>query len=135
MFTVTLFGSRQENLLCLMSNALKYSDRGAIISLHIRVLPASAANEAALTATVDIANDVEMGAAPLAMGALASPAADTMGMVEFAVADTGIGVPDGKKGQLFQPFAQAQRLAGGTGLGLYSLAKRVEVRVSHVTSL
>jgi hypothetical protein len=68
------------------------------------------------------------------VGASASSAADTMAMVEFAVADTGIGVPAGKKGQLFQPFAQTQRLAGGTGLGLYSLAKRVEVRVRHVTS-
>ena len=27
---------------------------------------------------------------------------------------------------LFTPFKQAQRLAGGTGLGLYSLAKRME---------
>ena len=28
--------------------------------------------------------------------------------------------------ELFSPFKQAQRLAGGTGLGLYSLAKRME---------
>lgn len=27
---------------------------------------------------------------------------------------------------LFSPFKQTQRLAGGTGLGLYSLAKRLE---------
>ena len=42
------------------------------------------------------------------------------------VQDTGIGIPQETMDELFSPFKQAQRLAGGTGLGLYSLAKRVE---------
>ena len=42
------------------------------------------------------------------------------------VSDTGIGVPDHMKKTLFRPFNQTQKMAGGTGLGLYSLAKRVE---------
>ena len=44
----------------------------------------------------------------------------------FQVADTGIGMSDEAMQSLFNPFKQTQRLAGGTGLGLYSLAKRVE---------
>lgn len=47
-------------------------------------------------------------------------------MIRITVEDTGIGIPDDVKCNLFQPFAQAQRFAGGTGLGLYSLAKRID---------
>ncbi len=48
--------------------------------------------------------------------------------IRFDVEDTGIGMSSEAMGQLFSPFRQAQRLAGGTGLGLYSLAKRVEAQ-------
>jgi CheY-like chemotaxis protein len=44
----------------------------------------------------------------------------------FEIDDHGIGVNREQMKVLFNPFKQAQRLAGGTGLGLYSLAKRVE---------
>jgi CheY-like chemotaxis protein len=46
--------------------------------------------------------------------------------LHFEIEDHGIGVDHEKMKILFNPFKQAQRLAGGTGLGLYSLAKRVE---------
>eukprot|EP01040_Poterioochromonas_malhamensis_P006288 gene6288-biopygen1120 len=44
----------------------------------------------------------------------------------FEVVDTGIGMSEEAMKTLFNPFKQTQRLAGGTGLGLYSLAKRIE---------
>jgi len=45
----------------------------------------------------------------------------------FEVEDDGVGVPEENRALLFQPFQQqAQRIEGGTGLGLYSLSKRVE---------
>ena len=47
-------------------------------------------------------------------------------MIRLTVEDTGIGIPDDVKKNLFQPFSQAQRFAGGTGLGLFSLAKRID---------
>jgi CheY-like chemotaxis protein len=43
------------------------------------------------------------------------------------VEDEGIGINDEKKSTLFKPFQQTMRLAGGTGLGLFSLSKRIEV--------
>jgi CheY-like chemotaxis protein len=44
----------------------------------------------------------------------------------FEVIDEGIGMNEDAMNSLFSPFRQNQRLAGGTGLGLYSLAKRIE---------
>eukprot|EP00981_Chlorochromonas_danica_P008450 scaffold2193_cov179-Ochromonas_danica.AAC.29 len=46
--------------------------------------------------------------------------------VRVEVADEGIGLSEDAMAHLFQPFKQAQRLAGGTGLGLFSLSKRME---------
>lgn len=47
---------------------------------------------------------------------------ETLLLIE--VEDTGIGLSTQAMSRLFEPFQQAQRMAGGTGLGLYSLAKR-----------
>jgi signal transduction histidine kinase len=52
-----------------------------------------------------------------------APSNDTL-LVE--VCDQGVGVSEEMRGKLFRPFAQAQRRAVGTGLGLYSLALRVQ---------
>jgi CheY-like chemotaxis protein len=45
-------------------------------------------------------------------------------MVE--VIDDGIGISEEMQQTLFKPFKQAMRRAGGTGLGIYSMSKRVE---------
>ena len=42
------------------------------------------------------------------------------------VEDHGVGVSSEIQSTLFRPFKQAQRLTGGTGLGLFSLYKRIE---------
>ena len=47
--------------------------------------------------------------------------------VHIEVEDSGIGVSPDKAVSIFQPFGQGKRQAGGTGLGLFSLAKRMEV--------
>ena len=47
-------------------------------------------------------------------------------MIRIEIEDSGIGISEDMMSNLFNPFKQAQRLAGGTGLGLYSLAKRIE---------
>jgi CheY-like chemotaxis protein len=44
----------------------------------------------------------------------------------FEIEDHGTGIKEEMKDLLFNPFSQAQQHAGGTGLGLFSLAKRIE---------
>eukprot|EP01040_Poterioochromonas_malhamensis_P005977 gene5977-biopygen1029 len=91
----------QENILCLLSNAVKYSTGGEVtIAVYLTKM-----EKADLTTSTNVPSDRDNSLLP---------------------ADTGIGMSAEAMGQLFSPFKQAQRLAGGTGLGLYSLAKRVE---------
>jgi signal transduction histidine kinase len=47
-------------------------------------------------------------------------------MIRITVEDHGIGISKKARKSLFAPYKQAQRMAGGTGLGLYSLLKRIE---------
>ncbi len=95
----------QENILCLLSNAVKYSNHGkAIVKVSI------------------LRKKMKLCSRESSSSGKGIPPSYLL----FEVEDNGIGVPDDLKPALFQPFKQAQRLAGGTGLGLYSLAKRIE---------
>ena len=51
--------------------------------------------------------------------------------LKFEVEDSGIGISEENRINLFHPFQQAQRSAGGAGLGLYSLSKRIECMRGH----
>lgn len=93
----------QENLLCLLSNASKYSDSGTV------------------TVSLTLHNETEANP-----DVLVEDIVPVRTMLMCEVQDEGIGVPEDHIHSLFSPFAQTQRLAGGTGLGLYSLAKRIE---------
>jgi hypothetical protein len=91
-----------ENTLCLLSNAVKYSD-GGLIEIRIQVLP------------MNEHDSVDPTCVPACACAL-----------RITISDSGIGISESARASLFQPFQQAQKMAGGTGLGLYSLRKRVE---------
>ena len=164
----------EENMICLLSNAVKYSSEG---SVKISVTPI---NESDLvratnctgdakdisTITSETDNSVELASSKsststgsskdnkVGMETLLSKhvkagintqSADSDGesmksihrrtsfkqkdkisFLLFEVIDTGIGISQEAMDNLFSPFKQAQRLAGGTGLGLYSLAKRID---------
>jgi signal transduction histidine kinase len=113
-----------ENVLCLLSNAVKYSDGGPIrVEIALRPIEQSAAAGAFTTspqsglsvaAGHDHVHGPGHGHTISAHGAPAPALA-----VRVTIVDCGIGVPPESRGRLFQPFGQTQRRAGGTGLGLY----------------
>ena len=92
-----------ENLLCLLSNAIKYSDKATIVDVRMELVSAS--------------EDVVF---------TSQSCKDNRQMIQVSVADKGIGIAESCRATIFQPFKQVQRMAGGTGLGLYSLQKRME---------
>ena len=96
-----------ENTMCLLSNSVKYSDKGAVVDIRVSVTTNGVASVIYGTSLREVDSSEE----PL---------------VVVCVQDTGIGISETARSRLFQPFEQAQRRAGGTGLGLYSLAKRME---------
>jgi PAS domain S-box-containing protein len=57
--------------------------------------------------------------------------------IEFAVKDTGIGIPENKIEKIFENFQQASsgtsRIYGGTGLGLAIVKQLVEPQGGHIT--
>ncbi len=145
----------QENVLCLLSNAVKYTNRGKVtITLsyfekHVKsnkkrpsgssmFASMNSMSSAALNQEApkeSILSDKMSGKSGTCWMASTSIGSDehnksiritTKPYLLIEIEDNGIGVSPTNMTQLFKPFKQAQRLAGGTGLGLYSLAKRVE---------
>jgi signal transduction histidine kinase/CheY-like chemotaxis protein len=129
-----------ENVLCLLSNAIKYSDDG-VIDVRIELIEVKAKNQRSQKSGVEVfirgrstdggsgsddehtlsLTDLERSSLRLYRSADIPKA-----MVLVTVEDRGIGISKAMRRSLFQPFKQAQRMAGGTGLGLYSLSKRIE---------
>ena len=108
----------QENILCLLSNAVKYSADG-VVSINIEL--AEYYSEGWKMCTMDGVLGKDLApCGPDEPFTLLSP------FLRFEIEDTGIGMSEDAMASLFNPFKQTQRLAGGTGLGLYSLAKRLE---------
>lgn len=156
----------QENILCLLSNAVKYSSRGKVMvrvrktdslntngetcqnrkSITSPRIPATlrkAQSAFALStksrrgslSLVDwfgfkssdvqrpakiVPSDIESQTAPI------SPNKCPNKFLLIEIIDQGIGMSEEAMRTLFSPFKQTQRLAGGTGLGLYSLSKRID---------
>jgi signal transduction histidine kinase/AmiR/NasT family two-component response regulator len=102
-----------ENVMCLLSNAVKYSPSGTTIELRVELLESGGHDLYAKKMFSD-------NAVALAQGTDIAP------MLLISVEDSGIGIAPEVRKRLFQPFKQAQRMAGGTGLGLFSLKNRID---------
>eukprot|EP00981_Chlorochromonas_danica_P015982 scaffold15059_cov348-Ochromonas_danica.AAC.1 len=146
----------QENVLCLLSNAVKYSNDGTVTVAVKRI---GCSSDSTLTANslfnaspaTSSRRDASAGSLPCSPKGCASSnrRGDSNGSIasrsnrysnappddpqdkepeylRFEVEDHGIGLSEEAITTLFSPFKQAQRLAGGTGLGLFSLSKRID---------
>ena len=134
-----------ENLLCYMSNAIKFVTEGSIIikvSAEYTDENSNSKDESNYMETTNIAehDEGEMQtqlsprsaiytsriSADYRTGRFNNTRSNEIKFIRFEVVDSGIGIPEDKLSGLFQPFFQAQKSAGGTGLGLYALANRIE---------
>lgn len=126
----------QENLLCLLSNAVKYSNEGTV-TITVTKISLKRDFYDDLIRNAECADgyyswrDVEKTKQEQMMDRYSNkPKDETSSLLEdhllIEVEDMGIGLSDEAMEGLFSPFKQAQRLAGGTGLGLYSLARRTD---------
>jgi CheY-like chemotaxis protein len=115
-----------ENLLCLVSNAQKFTTLGFIT---IRFVLESSDPEKILQ-NKDLAERSSRDCQNVNDSPTSIPnkqkQQQLLQLVRVEVEDSGIGIRLEERSELFQPFKQAQRRAGGTGLGLYSILKRVE---------
>ncbi len=155
----------QENVLCLLSNAVKYSSSGSVqirlslvdekelcgssqcnsaisdpLSIHVddeRSLNSASdrsllSNGSSMRSVRTIDNwDVlpkrnTRRVSPLTSMKQSSLSTGSVCYLCFEIEDSGIGMSEEAMANLFSPFQQNQRLAGGTGLGLYSLSKRLD---------
>jgi signal transduction histidine kinase/CheY-like chemotaxis protein len=129
-----------ENVLCLLSNAIKYSDDG-VIDVRIELIEVKAKDQRSQKSSVAKfirSRSTDGGSGSDDEHTLSLPDLEDLSprlfrsadipkaMVLVTVEDRGIGISKAMRRSLFQPFKQAQRMAGGTGLGLYSLSKRIE---------
>ena len=98
-----------ENLLCLASNSVKYiGDSGEVrFRVGLEAVTPATAGDSSEQSSVEV-----------------SRSSNYTHALRFEVEDDGVGIPEEKMVTLFQPFRQAQRNAGGTGLGLFALANR-----------
>jgi CheY-like chemotaxis protein len=101
----------QENLLCFGSNAAKYSPPGSRIEFTLSLCRESELRDFASSCEPILASNTDL---------------DTKTLLLVECEDNGIGMSEEAMASLFAPFQQAQRLAGGTGLGLFSLSQRME---------
>lgn len=111
-----------ENTLCLLSNALKFSVRGPVnIEYTLAAMTERGIKQTETVVKHETLNDLFLFLnVPTASGHK-NPL-----YIIVIVQDNGVGVSPELRDTLFKPFRQAQRRVGGTGLGLFSIAKRME---------
>ena len=120
-----------DNIFCLLSNAVKYSDEGEILvsaslanftvveergAMFGPESPSRSRSRSEEGCKHRKSTDNTSGG---------SHSSSSSFCVLFEVSDCGIGLPNNVS-NLFGSFQQLQKKAGGTGLGLYSMAKRLD---------
>ena len=116
-----------ENLLCLLSNAIKYSYSGEINLTIELVQKGSEPSDATVVRLDDDGIPI-----PLSLDSSHDGIVTNTTMVLVIVEDEGVGVTPEVRSTLFQPFKQAQRLAGGTGACSYVEMLYIGLRIFYL---
>ncbi len=113
-------GRLRQIIVNLVGNAIKFTQQGEVV-LEVQRLTESVA------AVIDPNDDRLLGEDVSGLNSSTTTAAPMIAL-SFAVRDTGIGIPEEKRGLIFEAFEQADtsttRKYGGTGLGL-AISKRL----------
>lgn len=114
----------QESILCLVSNAVKYSmNKPATLRIYLVQRAPIDANEEVIDEKILMQpQDYEFSTSRVRK----APSVDFEYHLCFEVEDNGVGVPEEMQQKIFEPFSQAQRTTGGMGLGLFSLSVRMK---------
>jgi CheY-like chemotaxis protein len=127
----------EENLLCFLSNAVKYSHEGEIVlRFFLETKEERSRTDSEIEDEVVVVPDDRDDVSPLEQkhndqSTTTSTPDASEGFLVFEVSDHGIGMTQEEMQSLFNPFKQNQKLGGGAGLGLYCLAKRIEALNGH----
>jgi CheY-like chemotaxis protein len=118
-----------ENILTLLSNACKFTSKGDIVVRTDIVTSRNVIHngESQLPRSTVHFDDMNMLYERVGFEDNMTSNPDGEYFVRIVVEDTGIGLPKDAVSGLFQPHSHSKRLTGGTGLGLFSLAKHSEV--------
>ena len=123
-----------ENILCLLSNAMKFSNEGSV-DVRIKVLHDSDHPSEIMRVFPEVKTNprsIERGDSLITVNQVIredsgqSLVSASEMMILITVEDSGVGITEKARKNLFQPLKQTQRVAGGVGLGLYCLSKRIE---------
>ncbi len=130
----------QENMLCLLSNAVKFTPMGKYVDLRVKLVDSDdiitdskpitaldSVSEFKKTNTGMLYRSHSIDRNPsISTAASSSSMLPSCKLLLIEIEDQGVGISKDMQSKLFAPFQQAQKHAGGTGLGLYSLSKRIE---------
>ncbi|MEM8602406.1 MAG: CHASE2 domain-containing protein [Cyanobacteria bacterium P01_H01_bin.121] len=126
----------RQILLNLLSNAVKFTAQGAVqVDIRFRqVLSSGASGQQRTLSEVHTASDVSSSKPDSTLQP--APASTPDIWLEFAVADTGIGIPSKRIDRLFRAFTQVDasttRRYGGTGLGLVISQRLSQLMGGHM---
>eukprot|EP00981_Chlorochromonas_danica_P001813 scaffold385_cov182-Ochromonas_danica.AAC.12 len=111
----------QESILCLVSNAVKYSmNKPATLRIYLVQRATVDGNEDSISEMKP--QEYEFSTSRVRK----APSVDFEYHLCFEVEDNGVGVREEMQEKIFEPFSQAQRTTGGMGLGLFSLSVRMK---------
>jgi CheY-like chemotaxis protein len=116
-----------ENLLCLASNAQKYSKTGRVV---IRCFLADAkcssvTGSGSVRSSNSLGKFTDNSTSKVTDNSLNAAMMTSDHMLAFEVIDDGVGINKAEWRSIFEPSRQSSRHMGGTGLGLYALRHRV----------